>query len=458
MNPLTVIIRLFVLSITGCTIFSALLAQETPLKVGVFTVDASPPLDSPLAYTNCDAIGMPLTARGIVLIGKAAPVVLCAVDWIGISNDGQKEWREALAKAVGTSPERVTVHTLHQHDAPRCDFSVEQIMRKQDLGGVMFDPKFARNTIKQTAKAVKEAAANAKAITHVGLGQARVENVASTRRILGPDGKIRGVRYTACKDPALRAEPEGLIDPMVKSMSFWNDSEAVVVLTWYATHPQSYYLTGVAHPDFPGMARYLRETTLNGVPHVHFNGAGGDIGAGKYNDGSPENRQKLAVRLAEGMAQALNNTVKEPVKASDLKWDTLQVALPVSKHLDESKLVEQLKDPTIDPQKLSYIAKDLTWLRRCIAGEKLDLHCMTLKNASVLFMPGELSVEYQLNAQKMRPDRFIAMAAYGEYATGYICTKEQYGQGGYEDSPRASKVAPEVEDVLLPAMRSLLGE
>ena len=56
----------------------------------------------------------------------------------------------------------------------------------------------------------------------------------------------------------------------------------------------------------------------------------------------------------------------------------------------------------------------------------------------------------------MRPDLFVAMAAYGEYAPGYICMKEHYQQGGYEDSPRASKVAPEVEDVLLPAMKKLL--
>jgi hypothetical protein len=48
------------------------------------------------------------------------------------------------------------------------------------------------------------------------------------------------------------------------------------------------------------------------------------------------------------------------------------------------------------------------------------------------------------------------MADHGEYASGYICTKEQYGQSGYEDSPRASKVAPEVEALLLNTMSHLL--
>ena len=73
-----------------------------------------------------------------------------------------------------------------------------------------------------------------------------------------------------------------------------------------------------------------------------------------------------------------------------------------------------------------------------------------------LFRPGELFVEYQLQAVAMRPDLFVAMAAYGDYAPGYIGTEISYGQGGYETSARASRVAPSVEKVLVGAMRDLL--
>ena len=55
--------------------------------------------------------------------------------------------------------------------------------------------------------AVREAMAKARPVTHIGLGQGTVEKVASNRRILGPDGKVKHVRYTACKDPAVRAAP-----------------------------------------------------------------------------------------------------------------------------------------------------------------------------------------------------------------------------------------------------------
>ncbi|MGI9456319.1 MAG: hypothetical protein ACR2NU_07135 [Aeoliella sp.] len=451
-----IILRLNLSVIVSCSTIAIAAGNEIPLRVGTFVVDASPPVGSPLAYDQCTAVGMPLTASGIVLVGSGDPIVLCAVDWIGLSNGGYQRWRETIARSLNTSPQRVSVHALHQHDAPRCDFSAERLLAEQGLSGHMFDFLFARQTIDRVADAAKKAAENAITVTHVGLGQAKVDKVASNRRILGDDGKVKGVRYTSCKDPEVRAEPEGIIDPFVKSISFWNGEQPTVVLTYYATHPQSYYRTGVAHADFPGIARFLRRSTLNGLAHVHFNGAGGNIGAGKYNDGSPENRQILAVRLADGMANAYQATEKHSLTAKDVDWQTLPVALPVSPHLKEETLMAKLIDRKIGASERTYIAKDLVWLRRCKSGDKIDLTCLTIGPARILHMPGELVVEYQLAAQKMRPDLFVAMAAYGDYAPGYICMKEHYQQGGYEDSPGASKVAPEVEDALMPAMRKLL--
>ena len=67
-------------------------------------------------------------------------------------------------------------------------------------------------------------------------------------------------------------------------------------------------------------------------------------------------------------------------------------------------------------------------------------------------------MEYQLAAKAHRPDLFVAMAAYGDYGPWYIGTEVAYEEGGYETSPRAPNVAPEVERVLLPAIYKLLGE
>jgi hypothetical protein len=273
--------------------------------------------------------------------------------------------------------------------------------------------------------------------------------------VLGPDGKVEHVRWTACKDPLVRARPVGTIDPQLKMISFWDAAEPVAALTYYATHPQSYYRTGLANPDFPGMARDQSQKAT-GVPHIHFNGAGGNIGAGKWNDGSPANRQVLADRVAAGMAKALAATVKTPIAAADLSWESLPVALPPAAHLDAAKLAAIVDDATKPARVRSVAATELVWLRRCLAGDRIDIACLHLGKARVLHMPGELFVEYQLAAQKLRPDLFVATAAYGDYAPGYIGTEIAYWQGGYETEPRASLVAPRVERTLLEIIKRLL--
>ena len=129
--------------------------------------------------------------------------MLCAVDWIGIANEGQDAFRAALAEAAGTTPDRVAVHTLHQHDAPGCDFTAERLIRElglKDYG--RFEGTFHRQVIRRMADAVREALPQAQPVTHYGWGVAEVREVASNRRIKGPDGKVRATRYTTAKDPS----------------------------------------------------------------------------------------------------------------------------------------------------------------------------------------------------------------------------------------------------------------
>ncbi|AMV39125.1 hypothetical protein VT85_16930 [Planctomyces sp. SH-PL62] len=429
-----------------------------PLKAGLFSVDATPPVGSPLTYDPTTGVAHPLSSKGVVLIGEGEPIVLCALDWIGVANDGQREFREALARAAGTSVERVQVHTLHQHDAPICDFSSDAILAEQGINAEFFDSPLARDVIARTAEAVKKAVADARPISHVGLGEGIIEKVASNRRVLDDSGtKVEHVRFSATKDPKVRDKPEGLIDPSLKMLSLWDGETPVAIMTFYATHPQSYYRTGLANPDFPGIARDQRQEAT-GIFHVHFDGAGGNITAGKYNDGSPENRQVLADRVAAGMNQAWEATVKTPASAADLGWKSLKVALPVDPELEEADLAKTVADKAQPGRKRWKAACELAWVRRCNSGDTIDVACLKLGKARVLLMPGELFIEYQLAAQKLRPDLFVAMAAYGDYGPGYIGVEEAYPQGGYETSHHVSLVAPSVETVLMDSIKSLLRD
>ena len=436
-----------------------LAAADDPLRIAAFRANATPPLGSPLCNGNVKPamkIVSPLTARGVVLLGAGEPIVLCAFDWVGIGNGSYDQFREAIAKAVGTTRDRVALHTLHQHDAPGSDFATETLLAQNSLGGQYSNPDFDAQVMKRVAAAAKAATQKTHPITHAGFGSGRVEKVASNRRILGRDGRVVLQRQSSGgRNPAAREAPEGVIDPLVRMISFWNGDEPIAVLTYYATHPQSYYGRGGVNWDFVGIARQMREHALAGLPHIHFDGAGGNVAAGKYNDGSKEMRPLLAQRLAKGMKLAWESQKKSAIRAADVQWKTTHVSLPVRDTLVQDELLAKVRDSDQTAKERIRAARDLTFVLRMNDGHRIPISCLNLGAAHILHMPAELFVEYQLAAQKMRPTDFVAMAAYGDYGPGYIGTEVAYGQGGYETG-RVSRVAPQVEPVLMNAIKQLL--
>ncbi len=427
------------------------------LHIATFQVDATPPMGDPLCFGLCEPasrVDDRLTARGVILLNAGSPIVLCAVDWVEIASLGYDQICEDLAKAAGTSVDRVTLHTLHQHDTPGYNPGAEEILAANGLSGRLYGAEFVSVFRRRLATAVRAAVSQARPVTHLGVGRGKVEKVASNRRVLGPDGKVKYGRMSSCRIPEAIAAPEGTIDPYLTLLSFWNGDKPLVSITYYATHPQSYYCKGGVSADFIGAARALREAAVPQVSHIHFNGAGGNVAAGKYNDGSPANRPVLAARVAAGMKMAWDATKKEPISAQQVRWSVLPVRLPSHPRLQEAKLLDEVRNPALPEKQRTRAARDLSWLR-LPAARQIPLQLLDFGKAVVLHMPGELFVEYQLAAQRMRPDTTVAMAAYGDCGPGYIGTRIAYSQGGYETG-EVSLVSPGVEDVLTNGMRRLL--
>jgi hypothetical protein len=366
------------------------------LRIAVFQTDATPPLGSPVAYAPARSIEDPLSARGIVLLGAGDPIVLCAVDWIGIANGGHDVWRQELAEAAGTTVDRVAVHVLHQHDGVRCDFSAEELLEPLGLGGKRFDVSFVKQTIDNAAAAVRESLAQAQAVTHLGVGEARVDKVASNRRILGPDGKViiarsssyripepllsrlaenarrNGYELSASRVEEALAAPEGVIDPMLKMLTFFDGERPVVSLSYYATHPQSHFGKGDVTSEFVGLARAERERALAGLTLVHFNGASGNIAAGKYNDGTPEMRITLTERMSDGMRRAWEATEKQSLTADGVEWRVQPVRLPPRAHLNAESLRATLEDANEMEGERLVAASKLAFLQRMQGGHEIE--------------------------------------------------------------------------------------
>lgn len=426
------------------------------LQLAVFEADVTPAMGTALCYglikPAVEVIDV-LTARGVVLLGAGDPVVLCSVDYVGIANASSDQWREAIAKAAGTTRDRVAVHTIHNHDSPGYDASAAKLLDQQGLKNVIFDQASHQQAIAKTVAAVKLALTKKQTVTHLGTGTGLVEKFASNRRIIGEDGKLKWWRGSSCKKPEVVAAPEGTIDPELTLLSFWKGEQALAALTFYASHPQSYYGKGGLTPDTPGLARKKRQEET-GVTHIHFNGAGGNVAAGKYNDGSLANRAVLTARMEQGMKLAWQAQKKSKLEAAGVKWKTVPVSLPW-----RGKSEDDLNGELINPETTLALriraARDLVYFRRWKEGRKIDIGRLRVGTAQALFFPGELFVEYQLKVKKMEPDAVVAVAAYGDGGPGYIGTQAAYPQGGYEVG-RVSRTQPEVEGVLMNAIKALL--
>ena len=433
-------------------------SQAGGIRLATFDVDATPPLGAALAYGPVIKEGpLALRCRGTVLLVSGEPIVLAAIDWIGIGNEAHDSFREAIADAAGTSADRVAVHALHQHDAPQADFTAEKLLGSLGVQGHdRFRGDFAREVFARTARAVREALPRARRVTHAGFGRAQVQEVASNRRIIGPDGKLVVWRASATRDAAARDLPEGLVDPDLATLVLFDDEIPVAALTSYATHPMSYYRTGVPGPDFPGIARLIRSEEVPAALHVHFTGAAGNIAAGKYNDGSPANRVTLALRMAAAMRQSYERAIaaRTPVSAADVGWGIVPVVLEARADLDCRVLEEQVRTK---PDRGTFSALDaLAFAARAERRHAIPVTCLRVGSSRMLHLPGELFVEFQLAARAMRPDLGVFMAAYGDYGPGYIGTAASYAEGGYEVQPSSSFVGPEAEERLLAAIRTLL--
>jgi len=421
-----------------------------PLRVAVFRADATPPVGVFRGGWNqlLVRIEEPLWAKGVVLDDGRTRCVLCALDWCTLSNRSHALFRRKLAEAAGVDPQFVAVHCVHQHTAPSVGGDAERLPASQPQAKIAASAALEA-VADRVAKAVKESLARFEPVDRVGLGQAQVRQVAATRRVLGPDGKIR-VRWSACTDPALRAEPEGLIDPVLRTITLARGDKPVVRLHYYATHPQSRGNDGRICNDFPGLARDRLEAREH-VPQVYFTGCAGDVTAGKYNDGSPEAKEQLAQRVQAGMEAAIRGTCFHP--AQPLEWRTLPVRLPLRKEVAAEK---ENRPAPADPKATAAAGAGAAG-RPALAARQdrpFELILVRIGPAVVVHLPGEPMVEFQLYAQRLLPQRFLAVAGYGDGGTGYLCTAEAHRQGGYE--PRASRIAPEGETVLKAALAKLL--
>lgn len=401
--------------------------QEKGFRIAPFSADVTPPIGHACmggGIKAVDKIGDPLDAHGFVLLPpNQKPIVVLSIDWCEIRNDAYERWREVLAEAARTDKERVLVSAIHQHDAPIADLEAQRLLDRVKTKGSICMLDFHEKTVQRVAKALVKSLQEPKSVTHYGVGQAKVDKVASNRRYLGLDGLPRHNRMSATRDPKIRDAEDGLIDPWLKTLSFWDGDRPLLALSAYATHPMSYYGAGVVSSDFVGLARKRRTSDDSKISQIYASGCSGNITAGKYNDGSPANRPVLAERVYQGMVDAWKATTRHSLDEVGFMNEKLRLEPRDGPGFTVADLEKKLKDgPRPFDQCLA--AFGLSWRKRADKGATIDVPALAFGKAHLVLLPAEAYVEYQLLAQKTRPDSFVVVMGYGECAPGYIPTEQ----------------------------------
>lgn len=438
-------------------------AAGPTFELATFEADVTPPLGHPLlggatSAVPANSIEDPLLIRGLALLGPDRPIVIASIDWCEIRNDAFDRWRDGLARAAGTDRSRVLFSCIHQHDAPLADLEAERILRRRKAAGQIIDLDFHEACVQSAANALKESLESRRRVTHLGIGRARAERLASNRRYIAAEGRPVHNRSSGSGGlPAQSAAPEGTIDPWMRALSFWDEDQPVCVVSNYAIHPMSYWGGGGVTSDFPGLARERRQAETPGVFQIYTSGASGNVTAGKYNDASRhENRPVLTHRLYRAMVDAWNATQRFPLTQAAFR----SIPLPLKPRDDHGLTAAELTaklDETEDPRVQCFTALGISWRERMDAGHVLDLPAIDFGPAQILLLPGESYVEFQLFAQQQRPDSFVMTLGYGECGTGYVPIERAWAEHD-KNIDSWGWVAPGSESIMHTAIAAALAQ
>ncbi|MBQ2683856.1 MAG: hypothetical protein IJH68_12895 [Thermoguttaceae bacterium] len=433
-------------------VFAAGLRAEAPYKAIRFKVDVTPPVGLDMAYCPNNKVDMPIYVGGVILDDGATRVVWCTCDYIYVCGQTYEQWQRKIADAAGCPPENVFLHSVHQHDSMRVapefnppDGAVDDNGKPFPLEGS--DPGYVAKSIADITAEIARLIGNDAWVPIASLktAETRVGGLASNRRLVDESGKGVTMRWTMTTDPALQAWPTGVIDPMLRTVALVKEDGTIyAALHFYATHPQSAYRRGMVSGDVPGWAiRYACEKTPDTL-HFYFNGCGGNITMGKYNPSADAAAiVALGTRLGNYLLKNLDRL--EDRASGPIRLFRVEIDVP------------------LDPQRAN--PEHQTWGNRAYFEKTFDhwkRSSITRFNAGEVnilsFGLSELCIEYQLYAQELVPENFLATAAYGNGIYWYMPVAKAFEEGGYESNVEACLVTPEIEPVLKAGIREALAE
>jgi hypothetical protein len=431
------------------------------LEARTFRLDVTPPIGDYVCGGLSDrslGVETALELRGVLLEAGTERCALVVVDYCYLCGRSHRRLVEAVAKAADLPAERVSVHANHVHDAPLINEEAHAAFA--DSIPEIHNENYFVVVLEGVGRAIGMARRDqATPIDRVSFNSAPVYQFASSRRVLDADNRC-AVRWSVLwrpEDMHLKEAPEGRIDPMLDQVNFYDaGGVARISLNFYASHPQVSSGRLLWSSDTIGVARELFESRNSGTFALNFDGCGGDVTGGKYTTlNRQRNRLVFGLRLYDAMQAALDSRTIEPVQC--VGWIRHSFEMPLCRETHDARHFERIvRDDSLDLGRRYLAAAKLVKLHNEWTTYPFALSRLMLNDFSILFMPAELCIEYQLFAKRKARSRLTA-AAYGDCYLNYIATDEAFEQGGYEVDPDWTEVRPGCEGQIKKAIEAILS-
>lgn len=420
-------------------------ADFTWRPVGTARVDITP--DYPIrlsgygSRTNVNTdVAQRLFAKALAIGSDAdGPAILVTVDNCAVPASIREEVIRRLGAKSKVTAERFALASTHTHCAPMLSGVLPNLF-SADIPAEHLPAieRYTRELTDWIEQAALEALANRKpAQLSWGVGSVGFAANRRGRRLQPVDHAL----------PVLRVVGE--------------DAKVIALFTSYACHCTTLDINRV-HGDWAGCAQEALEREFPGAVALVALGTGGD------QNPHPRRTMELAVQHGESLAaeiKRLAHGALTPI-SGPLECRTREIELaygPLPSRQEWQTLAES-RDRAV----AYHARKNLARLDR---GERLPTHLPYLvqtwsfaTNLAVVFLSGEVVVDYSLRIKREFDARRLWVNAYANDVPCYIPSRRILDEGGYEGAgamvyyDRPTRFADDVEDRILRAVRELIPD
>jgi putative membrane-bound dehydrogenase-like protein len=435
----------FVLLSTLSTACGAAAEPPPPYKVGTAKVDITPEHAIRLngfGFRRAESEGVyqKIYARALAIDDGKSPVVLLAVDVLGIPADVYNEIAKRLEKKAGLKRERLAITATHTHTGPMLTganptlFGVP-IPNAHQANIDKYTPVFIDKLETAALEALKE------------MKPARLE--------WGVGTVVFAVNRRTKGGPTDHDLP----------VLFVKDETGTICAVYlnYACHCVTLSHNNIGG-DWAGFAASAIEDNFEGAVALVAMGGGGDQNPNSGVTGAKEDIATAQGRAIATEVRRLSRNFLAPVKG-EITARVITLELPLAELPTREQWVERAK-------KMDAIGHHArVTLAKLDRGEKLPtkisypVQTWSFGDAlAMVHLPGELVVDYPLRLKTQLDGRRLWVTGYANSAPCYIPSERVLKEGGYEgggamiyyDLP--APFAPGLEDKIVGAVKEQLGK